>query len=83
MGYCLTGTLERGCERTNQYQTTHFAVIRRCWPSNEHDGHHGGGFGVGGVGGGGGSGGTSCGVQLWGRASTRAIGRYAFKCVSL
>ncbi|EAL38889.3 AGAP011720-PA, partial [Anopheles gambiae str. PEST] len=40
MGYCLTGTLERGCERTNQYQTTHFAVIRRCWPSNEHDGHH-------------------------------------------
>ncbi|XP_053668623.1 uncharacterized protein LOC128719028 [Anopheles marshallii] len=55
MGYCLTGTLERGCERTNQYQTTHFAVIRRCWPANEHDGHHGGGggFGVGGVGGGG------------------------------
>lgn len=32
MGYCLTGTLERGCNRTNQFQTTHFAVVRRCWP---------------------------------------------------
>uniref|UniRef100_A0A336MPD4 CSON004636 protein n=1 Tax=Culicoides sonorensis TaxID=179676 RepID=A0A336MPD4_CULSO len=37
MGYCLTGTLERGCKRTNQFQTTHFAVIRRCWPALEND----------------------------------------------
>ncbi|XP_058465287.1 uncharacterized protein LOC131438910 [Malaya genurostris] len=43
MGYCLTGTLERGDQRSNQFQTTHFAVIRRCWPSHEHDstGHGG------------------------------------------
>ncbi|XP_063706380.1 uncharacterized protein LOC134835432 [Culicoides brevitarsis] len=36
MGYCITGTLERGCKRTNQFQTTHFAVIRRCWPALEN-----------------------------------------------
>ncbi|KAE8749038.1 hypothetical protein FOCC_FOCC004205 [Frankliniella occidentalis] len=29
MGYCMTGTLERGCKRTNSFQVTHFAVIRR------------------------------------------------------
>jgi hypothetical protein len=37
MGYCLTGTLERGCQHTNQFQTTHFAVIRRCFPSIESE----------------------------------------------
>ena len=35
MGYCLTGTLERGCNNTNTFQTTHFAVVRRCWPSKK------------------------------------------------
>ncbi|XP_058795786.1 uncharacterized protein LOC131666834 isoform X1 [Phymastichus coffea] len=29
MGYSMTGTLERGCKKTNTFQTTHFAVIRR------------------------------------------------------
>jgi hypothetical protein len=38
MGYCLTGTLDRGCQQTNQFQTTHFAVIRRCWPSLDENG---------------------------------------------
>ncbi|EDS38988.1 conserved hypothetical protein [Culex quinquefasciatus] len=38
MGYCLTGTLERGDQHANQFQTTHFAVIRRCWPAS-NDGH--------------------------------------------
>lgn len=33
MGYCLTGTLERGYKKTNAFQQTHFAVIRRRWPS--------------------------------------------------
>ncbi|KAG4072533.1 hypothetical protein HA402_004622 [Bradysia odoriphaga] len=33
MGYCLTGTLERGCKRTNNFQISHFAVIRRRWPT--------------------------------------------------
>ncbi|KOX80049.1 hypothetical protein WN51_06463 [Melipona quadrifasciata] len=29
MGYSMTGTLERGCKKTNTFQMTHFAVIRR------------------------------------------------------
>ncbi|KAI4502732.1 hypothetical protein M0802_001776 [Mischocyttarus mexicanus] len=29
MGYSMTGTLERGCKKTNSFQMTHFAVIRR------------------------------------------------------
>ncbi|XP_014206958.1 uncharacterized protein LOC106638354 [Copidosoma floridanum] len=29
MGYSMTGTLERGCKKTNTFQVTHFAVIRR------------------------------------------------------
>lgn len=33
MGYCLTGTLERGCRQTNNFQITHFAVIRRTKPT--------------------------------------------------
>lgn len=30
MGYCMTGSLERGSHQQNTYQTTHFAVIRRA-----------------------------------------------------
>ncbi|XP_065218690.1 uncharacterized protein LOC135844415 [Planococcus citri] len=30
MGYCMTGSLERGSHKLNTYQTTHFAVIRRA-----------------------------------------------------
>lgn len=33
MGYCLTGTLEKGYKKTNKFQQTHFVVIRRRWPS--------------------------------------------------
>ncbi|XP_044739923.1 uncharacterized protein LOC123301253 [Chrysoperla carnea] len=33
MGYCMTGTLERGSKKTNTFQMTHFAVIRR----NDYD----------------------------------------------
>lgn len=33
MGYCLTGFVERRCHQTNTYQMTHFAVIKRQWPS--------------------------------------------------
>ncbi|XP_067628845.1 uncharacterized protein [Eurosta solidaginis] len=33
MGYCLTGFVERRCQQTNTYQMTHFAVIKRQWPS--------------------------------------------------
>ncbi|XP_053964202.1 uncharacterized protein LOC128867127 [Anastrepha ludens] len=33
MGYCLTGFVERRCQHTNTYQMTHFAVIKRQWPS--------------------------------------------------
>ncbi|XP_018897220.1 uncharacterized protein [Bemisia tabaci] len=29
MGYCMTGSLERGTKKDNCFQTTHFAVIRR------------------------------------------------------
>ncbi|KAI5642121.1 hypothetical protein NE865_05813 [Phthorimaea operculella] len=36
MGYTMTGTLERGCKSTNNFQVTHFAVLRRC----DHDAHH-------------------------------------------
>ncbi|GBP84737.1 hypothetical protein EVAR_64632_1 [Eumeta japonica] len=35
MGYTMTGTLERGSRATNNFQVTHFAVLRRC----DHD-HH-------------------------------------------
>lgn len=33
MGYCLTGSLERGCKKTSKFHQTHFVVIRRRWPS--------------------------------------------------
>lgn len=33
MGYCLTGFVERRCQQTNTFQMTHFAVIKRQWPS--------------------------------------------------
>ncbi|XP_020715561.1 uncharacterized protein LOC101448302 isoform X2 [Ceratitis capitata] len=33
MGYCLTGFVIRRCQQTNTYQMTHFAVIKRQWPS--------------------------------------------------
>uniref|UniRef100_A0A1B0A2Q6 Uncharacterized protein n=1 Tax=Glossina pallidipes TaxID=7398 RepID=A0A1B0A2Q6_GLOPL len=33
MGYCLTGFVERRCQETNTFQMTHFAVIKRQWPS--------------------------------------------------
>lgn len=33
MGYCLTGFVERRCQQTNDFQMTHFAVIKRQWPS--------------------------------------------------
>ncbi|PNF23722.1 hypothetical protein B7P43_G01073 [Cryptotermes secundus] len=29
MGYSMTGTLERGSKKSNSFQMTHFAVIRR------------------------------------------------------
>nr|CAD7199465.1 unnamed protein product [Timema douglasi] len=34
MGYSMTGTLERGDRKTNSFQMTHFAVIRR-WDRNK------------------------------------------------
>ncbi|XP_058975264.1 uncharacterized protein LOC101892238 [Musca domestica] len=36
MGYCLTGFVERRCQQTNTFQMTHFAVIKRQWPSLIH-----------------------------------------------
>uniref|UniRef100_A0A1I8PX55 Uncharacterized protein n=1 Tax=Stomoxys calcitrans TaxID=35570 RepID=A0A1I8PX55_STOCA len=36
MGYCLTGFVERRCQQTNTFQMTHFAVIKRQWPSLTH-----------------------------------------------
>ncbi|XP_046969709.1 uncharacterized protein LOC124537043 [Vanessa cardui] len=36
MGYTMTGTLERGSRSTNNFQVTHFAVLRRC----DHESHH-------------------------------------------
>lgn len=33
MGYCMTGFVERRCQQTNTFQMTHFAVIKRQWPS--------------------------------------------------
>lgn len=33
MGYCLTGFVERLCPQTKTFQMTHFAVIKRQWPS--------------------------------------------------
>lgn len=33
MGYCLTGFVERLCPHTKTFQMTHFAVIKRQWPS--------------------------------------------------
>ncbi|KAF6213137.1 hypothetical protein GE061_010852 [Apolygus lucorum] len=29
MGYCMTGSLDRGSKSAHSYQTTHFAVIRQ------------------------------------------------------
>ncbi|XP_055908576.1 uncharacterized protein LOC129943281 [Eupeodes corollae] len=37
MGYCLTGFVERRCPQTNAFQMTHFAVIKRAWPSIAND----------------------------------------------
>lgn len=36
MGYCLTGTLERGYKSSNKFQQTHFVVVRRRWPATKH-----------------------------------------------
>lgn len=36
MGYCLTGTLERGYKESNKFQQTHFVVIRRRGPSSKY-----------------------------------------------
>lgn len=34
MGYCLTGTLERGWAALNKFETTHFAVVKKHWPDS-------------------------------------------------
>ncbi|XP_014290196.1 uncharacterized protein [Halyomorpha halys] len=36
MGYCMTGSLDRGTKKTHNYQTTHFAVIRTHHVPNKY-----------------------------------------------